>query len=242
VNVAHIPVLGFITHRGDIVNSVESASSAAIADAARAAAADPAVDAILLEVDSPGGEVYGLAEAAAALREVRAVKPVVTHSNTHALSGGYWLLSQGDEIGVTLSGEVGSIGVFGAHEDKSKALEAAGRKVTLVSAGKYKTERNAYGPLSEEAHAAMQSDVDRYYGLFVADVAKGRRVPVDSVRSGYGEGRVVGAKSAVEQGMATFVGTLDEAFKRAASLGAEKRRSMSALAAAQGARAALSME
>jgi hypothetical protein len=53
---------------------------------------------------------------------------------------------------------------------------------------------------------------------------------------------VVGAKSAVEQGMATFVGTLDEAFKRAASLGAEKRRSMSALAAAQGARAALSME
>lgn len=238
-SVAIIPVFGFLTHRGDVVNSMETTSTAALAEAARTAAADPAVDSILLELDSPGGEVYGVTEAATALRQARASKPLIAAVNTHAGSAAYWLAAQADEIVVTPSGEVGSIGVFGAHEDKSEALKAQGRKLTIVSAGKYKVERSAHAPLSDEALGAMQADVDRYYGMFVSDVAKGRKVPVDSVRSGFGEGRMVGAKESVAVGMATAVGTLDDAVRRAASLGAERRRSMSALAAAQVSRATL---
>lgn len=231
--VAVIPLHGFLTQRGDIVNSVQTTSTAAVAAAVRTATSDPAISSILIEADSPGGEVYGVTEAAAAIREARVSKPVIAAVNAQAGSAAYWLISQADEIMVTPSGEVGSIGVFGAHEDASAKLAAEGRKITLVSAGKYKVERAPIGPLSDEALAAMQGDVNRYYGLFVSDVAKGRRVSVDAVRSGFGEGRMVGAKDAVDQGMATAVGTLEDAVRRAAWLGAERRRSMSALAAAQ---------
>lgn len=227
-----IPVFGFLTHRGGVVESAPTTSTAALAEATRAAAADPKIDAIVHEHDSPGGEVYGVTEAAAAIREARRFKPVVSAINTHSGSADYWLASQADEVIITPSGELGSIGVYGAHEDKSEELKAQGRKITLVSAGKYKVERAPFGPLSTEAVAAMQADVDRYYGQFVSDVAKARRVSVDAVRNGFGEGRMVGAKAAVEQGMATAVGTIDDAIRRAAQLGAEKRRGMSALAAA----------
>jgi ClpP class serine protease len=116
-----------------------------------------------------------------------------------------------------------------------------GLKVKLVSAGKYKVERADTGPLSDEAEAALQADVDRYYSMFVADVAKGRGVPVETVRSEFGEGRAVGAKEAVGRGMASAVGTFGDAYRRAERFGAEVRRNTAALLEAQAARASLDL-
>jgi len=115
---------------------------------------------------------------------------------------------------VTPSGEVGSIGVVAAHMDISKMAESAGLKVTLVSAGKYKTEGNQFEPLSDEARAALQVRVDDYYAMFVKAVARNRGVSPADVRNGFGEGRVVGAKQAVALGMADRVATLDETLAR----------------------------
>ena len=96
------------------------------------------------------------------------------------------------------------------HVDVSGLLEKFGEKVTLISAGKYKVEGNPYEPLTEEARAAIQQDVDHYYDLFVDAVAKGRGVTAKAVRDGYGQGRMLTAKAAVEAGLANRVGTLAE--------------------------------
>ena len=176
----------------------------------RQAAADPDVGAIVLDIDSPGGVVDLIPETAAEVREAAAQKPVVAVANTLIASAAYWIASGATEIVVTPSGEVGSIGVYAEHRDISAALEEAGVKPTLVSAGKYKVEGNPYEPLDEEAYNAIQTGVNDYYNAFVKDVAKGRNVSVGDVKNGYGEGRVLTAQRAVDAGLADKVATLDE--------------------------------
>jgi signal peptide peptidase SppA len=231
--VAVIPIIGMVTQRGDIMDSARTTSTDGVAATVRAFTADATIDSIVLEIDSPGGEVYGVTEACMAIRDARSVKPVVASVNSLCASAAYWMGSQAEEVIGTPSGEMGSIGVYAAHQDVSKALEAEGVKVTLISAGKYKVEGSPYEPLSDEALANIQSGVNRYYDIFTKDVARGRGVSVDTVRNCFGEGRVVGAKAAVEQGMANSVGTLDDAIRRAAQLGRERKRGMAALASAQ---------
>jgi len=222
-SVAVVPILGMLTQRGDLVNSAETVSTTAVGDDIRDLAADESVSAIVLEMDSPGGEVYGVPEAAARVRGARASKPVLAVANSLAASAMYWIGSQADELIVTPSGEVGSIGVFALHEDVSEALAAEGVKVTLISAGKYKTEGNPYEPLTDEARATTQQGVDRFYDMFVRDVAKGRRVEISVVRDGFGEGRVVGAREAVRLGMADGIGTLEDGIRRAVAMAQDRR-------------------
>lgn len=221
--VAVIPVIGTLTQRGATINSMGTRSTDAIANEVRSAAADPSVDAIVLEIDSPGGEVFGITEAAAAIREAGKVKPVVAHANSVAASAGYWLFSAASEGWVTPGGQIGSVGVYCLHVDASKAIEDMGEKWTFVSAGKFKVEGNPAEPLSDEARLSMQASVNRYYEMFTADVAKGRRVSLKRVQGGFGEGRMLGAQAAVEEKMADGVATLEQAIARAAELGRAKR-------------------
>ncbi len=174
------------------------------------AATSPDVQHIVLNVDSPGGLVDLVPEVSALIREVRGAKPVTAVANTMAASAAYWLASQADELVVTPSGEVGSIGVYMMHVDRSAALEAKGLDVTLTSAGKYKTEGNEFEPLSGSARKNRQERVDTIYGMFVDDVAAGRGVTDGMVINGYGEGRTMMATEAVDNGLADRVGTLDD--------------------------------
>lgn len=228
--VAIVPVSGPIFSRGGglLAELFGGTSSEQLALTMRRAAADPAVSAIVLDINSPGGAVAGVTEAAAAIRDAASQKPVVAVANHLAASAAYWLAAQASQLVVTPSGEVGSIGVFAAHQDWSKAMEQMGVTVSLISAGKYKTEGNPYEPLSDEARGAIQARVDDYYKAFTADVAKGRKVAVETVRGGFGEGRVVGAREAVREGMADGVGTLGDAVAAAARLAGERLRSPSA--------------
>jgi signal peptide peptidase SppA len=221
--IAVIPIIGTLTQRGDEIDSAFTRSTDEIAAEVTAAAAEPKVNAIVLELDSPGGEVFGVPEAWQAIREARKLKPVVAAVNSVAASAGYYMASAADEIVVTPSGEVGSIGVYMLHIDASKYLEELGEKWSFVSAGKYKVEGNPTEPLGDEARGAYQAVVDRYFGMFTRDVARGRRRAEKTVRDGFGQGRMVGAADAVEQGMADQVGTLDAAIRRAAQLGRERR-------------------
>ena len=148
-------------------------------------------------------------------------------ANHLAASAAYWIATAADELVVSPSAEVGSIGVFAAHEDMSAALEKEGVKVSLISEGKYKTEANPYEPLSEEARAAVQSRVSEYYDAFVKAVARNRGVKAADVRGGFGEGRTVGARQAVQLGMADRVATLDETIARLQK-GAPRGRAASA--------------
>jgi signal peptide peptidase SppA len=179
-----------------------------ISNALSAALADETVSQVLLEIDSPGGSVFGIAELGEQIRAAN--KPVVGIANSMAASAAYWLLAQCSEAYVTPGGMVGSIGVYTAHEDVSKAMEAAGIAVTLISAGKYKVEGAPFGPLSDEAKAYTQASVDNYYSMFTKAVAKGRKVPVDSVRNGMGQGRVLSADAALSENMVDGVATFAE--------------------------------
>jgi ClpP class serine protease len=105
--------------------------------------------------------------------------------------------------------------------------EKAGVKTTLVSAGKFKTERNPYEPLSEDAKAAMQEHVDEFYSMFVGAVAKGRGVTTAEVRSGFGQGRMVMAKAALEAGMVDKIATYDETLARLTKSAATTSRAQS---------------
>jgi ClpP class serine protease len=108
----------------------------------------------------------------------------------------------------------GSIGVYGSHEDHSQELEKQGIKVTLISAGKYKTEGSPLGELSADARADLQSKVDDFYGMFVRSVAQSRNDTQQNVRQGYGQGRMMIGAKAVKANLADRVETLDDVLSR----------------------------
>lgn len=199
-------------------------------DAVRAAAGDDRVGGVVFDIDSPGGAVDLVPELAAATRDLRAQKPVVAVANTMAASAAYWIAAQATELLVSPSGQIGSIGVYTAHADWSRYDDRYGVTHTLVGAGKYKLEGNPYEPLGDEARAAMQATVDAYYGMFTSDVAEGRRVDVDQVVGGFGEGRMVLAQAAVDAGMADAVGGVDQAIDRVFELMGRTRGGSSATA------------
>jgi signal peptide peptidase SppA len=182
----------------------------------RAALADESVGGILIDIDSPGGSVYGVQELANEIYNARGQKQIFAIANSLAASAAYWIGSAASEFYATPGGEAGSIGVFAAHQDFSKALESEGVKTTLVSAGKYKVEGNPYGPLGDEARAHMQSRIDSYYGAFTRAVAKNRGVDVATVREGMGQGRTFGASDAKAAGMVDDVATFDQVLSRMA--------------------------
>ncbi len=210
--IAVLPIFGVIGHRAHLVEDISSGvgtSTELLGKAFRAAMADPAVGAILLDIDSPGGSVFGVEELAAEIHAARGQKRVVASVNSMAASAAYWLAAAADEIVITPGGMAGSIGVWSAHEDWSKYLENEGVKVTLISAGKYKVEGNPYEPLGEEARAAEQDVVNKYYSLFTRAVAKYRGDSAENVRKGYGEGRTLLAKDAVDARLADRIDTFD---------------------------------
>ena len=218
-NIAVLPLYGVVTQRGSMADDVSgpgAASTQKFTAALRQALQDPSVGGILIDIDSPGGSVYGVDELASEIMSARAQKPIIGLANSLAASAAYWVGAACSELYVTPGGEVGSIGVWQAHEDWSKAMEDAGVKTTLISAGKYKTEGNPYEPLGEDAQAFMQSRVDDYYAAFTKSVAKGRGVSVDVVRKDFGQGRVYGAAQAQANGMVNGVMTFDDVVKKLA--------------------------
>ena len=218
-SVAVLPLYGVISHRANLVNGASGGTSVQqFTKVFRQAAADPSIGAIVLDVDSPGGSVSGVPELAAEIRAARAQKPILAVANSLAASAAYWLGAQASESYVIPSGEVGSIGVYAMHQDESGFYDKAGVKTTLVSAGKYKTENSPFSPLSEDGRDYLQGRVDDYYSMFVRDVAEGRGVEADLVRSGWGEGRVLGAQQAKAEGMVDDIATLDEVIQRAGRL------------------------
>lgn len=207
--VAVIPIHGVMRQKGDLFTLIFGGASTEIiaADVLRAAS-DPAVRQIVLDINSPGGSVFGVQELSAAIKAADQRKPVFAVANSMAASAAYWTASQARKLYVTTGGQVGSIGVYQMHADWSKRNEMDGIDITYISAGKYKTEGNPDAPLTDEAKADMQTTVNAYYDAFVSAVASGRGVTPKAVRDGMGQGRMVMASDAKSQGMADGVRTL----------------------------------
>jgi signal peptide peptidase SppA len=214
-SVAVLPLFGTIFPRANLMTQVSGATSAEIFGLKfDELVKDQEIKGIVLDVDSPGGQVGGIDELSRQIYEARGTKPIAAVANHVMDSAAYWISSAADEVIVTPSGEVGSIGVFAVHEDISKQLEQDGVKLTVIKEGKYKAEGNPWEPLSEEAKGAIQTRVSEAYEAFINSIARNRGVGSDIVRNGFGEGRAIGARQAVELGMADRIGTLDETVDR----------------------------
>ena len=214
-NIAVLPLFGIIFPRANLMTQVSGATSAEIFGTKfDELIQDPEVGAIVLDVNSPGGQISGIEELSRQIYDSRGKKPIVAVANHEMDSAAYWIGTAAGEVVVTPSGELGSIGVWAAHDDISGSLAQAGIKRTLISAGKYKTEGNPWEPLTEEARAAIQISVNESYDAFVKAVARNRGVKIDQVRNEFGEGRSVGARQAIESGMADRVEMLSETITR----------------------------
>lgn len=213
--VAVIPVHGVISHRVNMLAEISGGTSTERLGAAiRAALEDRSIDSLVLDVDSPGGSVHGVEELADEIFAARGRKPIVAAVNATAASAAYWLASQADELVVTPSGEVGSIGVFTFHDNLRAMAEKVGVERTYIHAGKFKVEGHPFAPLPDEARAHLQARVDEVHDVFVKHVARGRKTSQARVREEFGQGRMVAASRAVALGMADREETLQQVLDR----------------------------
>jgi len=184
-------------------------SYAAIASQIDAALASPEVAAILLDVDSPGGESGGVFDLADRIRAAAQVKPVWAVANDMAFSAAYALASAATKVFVSRTGGVGSIGVIAMHVDQSEKDAQDGVRYTAVFAGDRKNDLNPHEPISDEAHAFLKAEVNRVYGLFVETVARHRGIEPSAVRDT--EAGLFFGQAAVAIGLADAIGTFDVA-------------------------------
>ena len=213
-----LPVIGTIVHRGNMITEASgTASSDVLGKQFTSMVNNPDVSSIVFDFDSPGGQAAMIQELAAQIAAARGTKPIVAVVNPEAGSAAYWLATAADEIVVTPSGEVGSIGAYAYHVDYSAQNEMLGVKPTYISYGEHKTEANADEPLTDEAMAQVQASVDRVGKQFESDVAKYRGTTVADVRKNFGQGRMVEAERAVSLGMADRIGTFRETIQRVAT-------------------------
>jgi len=175
------------------------------------ALSDPDVKAIMLDIDSPGGEVAGCFDLVDTIHGARGTKPVWSILNESAYSAAYAIASAADKIIVPRTGGVGSIGVIWMHVDWSKALSASGIKVTFIQYGDTKADGHPEIPLSDEALKRFQSDIDSMGQLFVETAARNRNISVKSVRDTQAA-TYLGA-AGVSQGLADAVMPPDAAFR-----------------------------
>ncbi|MDE3022251.1 MAG: S49 family peptidase [Pseudomonadota bacterium] len=143
---------------------------------------DPDVEAIVLDIDSPGGEVSGCFDLVDTIYNARGQKPIWAILNECAYSAAYAIASAADMLTVPRTGGVGSIGVIWMHVDWSEALTSAGLKVTFLTHGDSKADGHPEIPLSPEAKKRFQDDINMMGELFVTTVARNRNIAPSAVR------------------------------------------------------------
>jgi signal peptide peptidase SppA len=206
--VAVIPIAGPLFRKAGLFAEVSGATSyATIRRDLETALAAEDVRAILLDIDSPGGEVSGVAELADAIYQARGRKPMIAYVGGQAASAAYWLASQATEIVAAQTAVLGSIGVRAAIFDTRRAEDAAGvRTVEIVST---QSPHKSVDPSDHRDIARMQARVDDMAEIFIAAVARGRRRTPEEVRSGFGGGDVFVGSNAVGAGLADRLGNFE---------------------------------
>ena len=183
--VAVIDIAGLLANEPSLFDAILFGATAygRILDEVEQAIADPEVRAVLLRVNSPGGDSENAFETAAALAALARQKPIWAVADNAMFSAAYLLATAAERIYVPeFTGGAGSIGVYAEHVDWSEYNRKLGVKVTYIAEGEGKTDGNPNEPLSEAARAALEAEVRRLYGLFVEAVASRRPLSSEAVR------------------------------------------------------------
>jgi signal peptide peptidase SppA len=208
--IAVIPIEGTLVHKAYGLEALSGLRSYVdIQEEIEDAATDPAIKGILLDIDSPGGEVAGVFDAADTIFNARSAKPIFAVADTDAFSGAYLLASAAQHVYAGRTSGLGSIGVIVTHLDVSANDEKLGYKYTIVHAGARKADFNPHAPLSEEARQVLEAEVDRAYGLLASAVARNRGLSESAVRGT--EAALYFGGDAVAAQLADRLGTRQEA-------------------------------
>lgn len=196
-----------------------STIGAGLGDKLREAAEDDDVKAVVLRMNSPGGDAFLSEQLWHAVKQLRNKKPVVVSMGDYAASGGYYISSAANRIVAQPNTLTGSIGIFGLFPNFSELVQKVGVNVEVVKTNDFAdlTISMPYKPLTNEQRALIQRHVERGYDIFLSRVAEGRhmtKAQVDSV----GQGRVWLGRKAQTLGLVDKLGGLDVAIKEAASL------------------------
>ncbi len=183
----------------------------------RALAADPKIAAIVLRVDSPGGEVVASDQIWRAVRAASERKPVVASLGSVAASGGYYVASAAGEIWSDPSTLTGSIGIFYGKIDVAKLAEYIGIKVEFFKRGRYAGADTVWRPYTPGERALLAESIRSYYRLFLQRISDARGLSVQQVDR-IGRGRVYSGERALEQGLVDHLGGLAAALSRARAL------------------------
>jgi signal peptide peptidase SppA len=207
--VALIQIVGTLVQRSGGLDAESGLTSyERIAAKLGAAMDDPLTRAVLLEVDSPGGEGAGVFDLADTIRAARKRKPVYAVANEFAFSAAYALASAAEQVFAPRTGMVGSVGVIMLHVDQSAYDAKRGIVYTPIFAGKRKNDFSPHAPLSDAAATRAQDMVDRMYAVFTSTVASARNIDEQVVRDT--EAGLLDINEATRLGMANGVATLDE--------------------------------
>lgn len=180
--IAFVPVHGILTKRASLFDELLGMTSYdALQETLLSLAKNPAVETIVLDIDSPGGEISGLFDLCDFILSVKENKQLIALINESAFSAGYAIASCADEILLNQTAGVGSIGVIATHIDQSSFDAKQGLAYTTVYAGQHKNDLNPHSPMTEEAKSNLQQEVDRLYQLFVGLVAKNRGLTREQV-------------------------------------------------------------
>lgn len=165
----------------------------------------PDVKAIIFDVDSPGGEVNGCGELAKLIYEARGTKPVVAYASGYCASGAYWIASACDEVVVSETSALGSIGVTALYRNKDEETKKAITEI-VSSQSPYKR----LDPEKENDKSRLQTRIDDLADVFIESVARYRGVDPPLVKKDFGRGDIFIGKHAVSQGLADSIGSLEK--------------------------------
>ena len=181
--IAVIPVEGTLVHRFGHLDPYSGMTGYdGIQTKLDAALADPNVRGILMDIDSPGGEVSGCFDLTDYIFQARQMKPIWALADELACSAAFSLASACSRIIAPRTAQIGSVGVLTAHVDHSQMLKQAGLDVTLIFAGDHKVDGNPYEPLPANVRDEIQAEIDQLYGMFVRTVARNRGMSEQAVR------------------------------------------------------------
>ena len=216
--VAVVEVRGVLEQRAASHMCGESPGYDEITARAVAALGDPSVGAVVLALDSPGGDVPGLAECARRIRAAAdaAGKPLLAFVDELAASAGYYLACACDGIYGPPAAHVGSIGELIVHASEARAIDAEGVDVEIIRSPGGKANPNGMEALDDLGRSRLQTIVDRGAAEFIGYVSSRRGIATAAVAAL--DGALLGADDAIAAGLLDGIGSLEDVIALAGSL------------------------
>jgi protease-4 len=215
--------IAVVTMRGLISSSLPGNVGDTMVDdmrlALEQAREDDHVRAVVLEIDSPGGEVTASDMIYNWVVKTRTKKPVIVYMDSLAASGGYYVACGGKYLMANETTITGSIGVIIQTLNYEQLFNKVGLASVVFKSGKFKDMLSGTRPVTPEEREYIQSFVMKTYDKFLGIVARERNLPADGLRNSIADGRILSGRDALDNKLIDAVGQIEDAFTKAKELG-----------------------